>query len=246
MAKRLAEILPEHSCYVELFAGAANLLFVKERSKTEVINDVNCDLVNLFRVARYHPRAFIDELQLTTQSRIEFDDFKNQPGLTDIQRAARIYFLLKTAFGGRGGDTNSTFGYGTTGRARFRRVAFAAVRRCHKRLDGVYIENLDFQECIDRYDRKHTVFYCDPPYWQTSGYRVPFNWDDHVRLATRLKSIKGKFLLSINDHPDIRRLYKGLPRLKVNVRYSVARDKGSSATDRTELLIANFKLPRKW
>jgi len=246
VASRLMALLPGHSCYVELFAGAANLLFVKEPAKVEVLNDVNSELVNLFRVVRYHPREFISELALTVQSRIDFSDYRSQPGLTDIQKAARSWFIMKAAFGGLGGTSHPAFGYGTTGRARFRRTAFAAVRRCHKRLSGVYVENLDFADCIGRYDRGHTIFYCDPPYLDAAGYKGKFTLDDHKRLAESLKSLKGKFLLTINDHPKIRLLYRGLPRLTVDVKYSVSRDKISKARDRTELIIANYKLPKRW
>jgi len=245
-AKRLCQLLPGHTCYVEVFAGAANLLFVKERSKVEVINDINSELINLFRVVRWHPREFVSELILSLQSRIEFIDFRVQPGLTDIQKAARTWFIMKTAFGGKGGTTHPAFGYGTTGKAHFRRTAFAAVRRCHKRLDGIYIENIDFADCIRRYDRPHTVFYCDPPYLESADYKDPFGLDDHCRLAAILKNIKGKFLLSINNHPKIRSLYKGLPMLKVKVKYSIARDKSPKARDRTELVIANYPLPKRW
>jgi len=126
-----------------------------------------------------------------------------------------------------------------------RRTAFSLVRQAHKRLDAVYIENLDFADCIERYDRPHTVFYCDPPYHGTAGYKAAFTWADQQRLAETLRSIKGKFLLSINDHPDIRKLYKGLPKRKVNVQYSIARDKSPTARNRTELIIANYPLPRR-
>lgn len=246
MAKRLSELLPEHKCYVEVFAGAANLLFVKDRSKTEVLNDINSELVNLFRVVRFHPREFISELALFLQSRREFTDYMNQPGLTDIQRAARSFFIMRTAFGGLGGTTHPAFGYSTTGQARFRRRTFSDIRRCHKRLDRVYIENLDFADCFSRYGRPHTVFYCDPPYLEAHSYKAKFTIDDHKRLAAVLSSIKGKFLLSINDHKTIHSLYKNFNILKVKVKYSVSLDKSVKARDRTELVIANYPLPRRW
>lgn len=246
VALRLAELMPVHSCYVEVFAGAANLLFVKTRSETEVLNDINSELVNLFRVVRCHPREFMKELLFSVHSRIDFEDYKIQPGLTDIQKAARSWFIMKTAFGGKGGTSHSAFGYGTTGTAHFRRTAFASVRRCHKRLDGVYVENLDFADCIRRYDRSHTVFYCDPPYLYSADYKAPFTLDDHKRLAACLKLIKGKFLLSINNHSVIRSLYEGFPVLKLKVQYTISRDKSPEAQNRTELLIANYPLPRKW
>ena len=246
VAGRLCQLLPEHRCYAEVFAGAANLLFVKPPSKVEVLNDINSELITLFRVVRFHPREFIRELMFVTQNRIDFMDFKAQPGLTDIQKAARAWFVMKTAFGGKGGTSHPDFGYGTTGRGRFRRTAFTAVRRCHKRLDGVYIENLDFADCIRRYDRPHTVFYCDPPYMETGGYKIHFNNDDHSRLADMLGSLKGKFLLTANDHPKIRALYKKFPKLKVKVKYSVARDVKAKGRERIELVIANYPLPKRW
>jgi len=242
MAARLSQLLPEHSCYVEVFAGAANLLFAKEPSKTEVINDINSELVNLFRIVRCHRREFLRQLSLLTHSRDTFADYRTQPGLTDIQRAARTYFILKASFGGKG----EVLGYGTTGKARFRRTIFSAIHRCHKRLDGVYIENLDFADLIKRYDRAHTVFYCDPPYLETAGYKAVFTLSDHKRLAEHLKLIKSKFLLSVNDHPKIRGLYKGLPRIKVKVKYTISRDKSRKASERSELVIANYPLPRRW
>ncbi len=239
-AKRICQLFPDHTCYVELFAGAANLLFVKPRARTEVVNDVNAQLTTLFRVVRFHPREFLRELALATHSRADFIDYKAQPGLTDIQRAARTWLIIKASFGGKG----EVLGYGTTGRACFRRSAFNAVRRCHKRLDGVYVENLDFADCIKRYDRKHTFFYCDPPYLETARYQADFTIEDQHRLAAALKKIKGKFLLSINDHPEIRKLYKGLPKKVVSVKYTISREKTAEAQNRKELIIANYPLPR--
>lgn len=246
VAKRLVQLLPEHDCYVEPFAGAANLLFNKPKSKVEVINDINSDLINLFRIVRWHPREFISQLQFITQGRIIFSDYKQQPGLTDIQRAARTWFVLKTAFGGKGGDVSCAFGYGSAGSARLRRSAFAVVRKCHKRLDGVYIENLDFEQIIKRYDRLYTVFFCDPPYLGTTGFKARFTAEDHRRLAICLGNIKGKFLLTINDCRRVRRLYSGFNILRRSVRYTISRDKSPAATNRAELVIANYRLPKKW
>jgi DNA adenine methylase len=243
-AGKIVQLFPKHECYVEVFSGAANLLFEKEKNCTEVINDINNDLVNLFRIVRWHPRAFMEELQFVLHSRKEFDDYKNQPGLTDVQRAARSWFLLKTSFGGKGGTNSFHFGYGTCGRSRLRRMSFSAVRKCHKRLDGVFVENRDFEDVIKRYDRKHTLFYCDPPYWKTAAYKTPFTWADHQRLHGCLKSIDGKFILTINNHPDIRTLYKGYYIRKASAIYSVSK---SVNQDVTELVIANYELPsRLW
>ncbi len=241
LARRIVSVMPDHTCYVEVFCGAANILFAKPRSRSEIINDINGDLVTLFRVVRYHRRAFLQELRYVTHSRREFADFRRQPGLTDIQRAARFYMILKAAFGGKGGTPDCHFGYGTTGRGRFNRTSLAALNQCHKRLDGVFVEHLDFADLVPRYDRPHTCFYCDPPYLDTAGYQADFGADRHAQLAAILRGIQGKFLLSINDHPAIRKLYKGCTIRTLSVKYSVSRKKTPDATDRRELLIANYK-----
>jgi DNA adenine methylase len=238
----LLAAIPPHKCFVEVFAGAASLLFAKPPAGCEVLNDISGDLINLFRVIKYHRREFFSHFILIAHSRREFSDAKSQPGLTDIQRAARFYVILKMAFGGKGGTACSNFGYGTTGRARFSRVSLSAVRRCSRRLDGVFVENLDFADCIRRYDRPHTFFYCDPPYIGTAGYRADFGRAEHEKLATILKNIKGRFLLSINDHPDARRLYKGFRIVPINTRYTVTRNKDAAALSRRELLITNYKI----
>jgi len=218
VAGRLAKLLPEHTCYVEVFAGAANLLFKKQPSKVEVLNDINSELINLFRIVRWHPREFIRELQFIAHSREEFTDYIEQPGLTDVQRAARSWLRIKTAFGGKGGEKHCAFGYGPSGRAQLKRTAFGTIRQCHKRLNGVYIENADFEEIIKRYDRPYTVFFCDPPYLGTSGYKDSFTNDDHRRLAETLKGLQGKFLLTINDCQAARKLYVEFSVLKRKVR----------------------------
>lgn len=242
LAKTIIRQIPDHTCYCEVFSGAANILFAKPKSKSEVLNDINAELITLFRVVKYHRREFLRQLLLMTHGRKEFDDYKSQPGLTDCQRAARYYMILKAAFGGKGGTGDCHFGYGTTGRGRFSWTSMAAINACHKRLDGAIIENTDFADCIKRYDRTHTFFYCDPPYYETAGYGTEFGLDQQKQLAGILKGIKGKFLLSINDHSTIRKLYKGCTIKRIETKYTVSRDKSAAAKSRGELLIANYKL----
>ncbi len=242
IAKRLAQVLPEHKCYVEVFAGAANLLLAKEPSKSEVINDVNSDLVNIFRVIRYHADELLKELAFLTHSREEFNASFDQPGLTDIQRAARYWYRLRTTFGGTGSKGNRSFSTKTLGKATIRLADLDVLQWVHHRLDGVQIENDDFERIIDRYDRKHTVFFCDPPYYEAADYGVKFDFDDHERLATALRAIKGKFLMTIGNHKRIRPLYKGFNIKTFNIRYTVARDSSAKSRNANELLIANYRL----
>ena len=91
----------------------------------------------------------------------------------------------------------------------------------HLRLAGTFIEHLDWATCIERYDRPHTLFYLDPPYWQTEGYGVAFPFAEYQRMATMLRAIKGKAILSINDHPQIREAFAGLQFETLDIDYTV-------------------------
>ena len=109
----------------------------------------------------------------------------------------------------------------------------------HLRLTHAYIENLDWEECIRRYDRSHTLFYLDPPYWQTEGYGVDFPLRQYERMAEILSTIKGKAILSINDHPDMRAIFKRFPMQTVAMQYSVG--DGGKAAKRSELIITSWE-----
>lgn len=115
LAKRLFSIFPDHTCYVEPFAGGAALFFLREEpAKVEVLNDINSDLVNLYRVVKHHLEEFVRQFKWALSSREVFKWMQmTQPEtLTDIQRAARFYYLQHAAFGGK--VTGQTWGTATT------------------------------------------------------------------------------------------------------------------------------------
>jgi DNA adenine methylase len=88
------------------------------------------------------------------------------------------------------------------------------------------IENLDYQTCIRRYDRVHTLFYLDPPYYGTRDYTYKFEKEDFAALAAVLSSINGKFLLSLGDHPMMRKLFSAFKIEPVVTKYSTGRKEG--------------------
>ena len=105
--RRLADTLlnrfPPHTCFVEVFAGGAALYFMKHPADVEVINDVNGDVVNLYRVVQNHLEEFVRQFKWALSSRELFKWVQETPAhtLTDIQRAARFFYLQHHAFGGR-------------------------------------------------------------------------------------------------------------------------------------------------
>lgn len=104
LADTIIKMVPEHTAYCEVFAGAAWVFFRKERSKYEVINDLDGDLISFYRVLQNHLEEFTKQFRWILSSREWFEDFKSQQeskGLTDIQRSARYYYLQRHCFGGR-------------------------------------------------------------------------------------------------------------------------------------------------
>ncbi|SFB80569.1 DNA adenine methylase [Marinospirillum celere] len=238
LAKHILPRLPEHSCYVEPFCGAAALFFMKEPVKSEILNDINGELVNLYRVVKHHLEELYSQFKWTLVSRQNWEWLQSMPpeALTDIQRASRFLYLQKLAFGGK--VDGQSFGTDTTSRPRFNLFSLENdLAEAHFRLTNATVENLPWQKVLQKYDRPHTLFYCDPPYWQTEGYGVDFGFEQYEELADLMRGLKGNLVLSINDHPDIRQVFREFPMMQLSATYTVG---GSSkAARRGELLIAS-------
>lgn len=242
LADRIIELFPAHKCYCEVFAGAAWVLFKKPESKCEVINDINLDLVTLYRVVKYHLEEFIRTFKWVLVSREEFERLKraDPTTLTDIQRAARFYYLLKAGYDGR--IKRPTFGTSTLRGPKFNLLRIEEeLSDAHLRLHQVFVENLAYGELIQRYDRAHTLFYVDPPYYRCENYYGDgiFARADFTSLAELLGRIKGKFVMSINDAPEIRKLFRAFRIQTVKHRYTVGNADPNKVVQ--ELLITNFE-----
>ncbi|MBP8813916.1 MAG: DNA adenine methylase [Laribacter sp.] len=238
--RRLAKyILPKfrpHTCYVEPFCGAAALFFTKEPAKVEVINDINGDLVNLYRVIKHHPEEFARQFKWALSSRQIFKWMQITPEetLTDIQRAGRFYYLQKLCFGAK--IESRTFGTAATAPPKLNLMRLEEdISAAHLRLSRACIEHLDWAEVIRKYDRPGTLFYCDPPYWGTEGYGVDFPLTEYHRLADLARGIQGQMIISVNDIPEMREAFAGLTIDSVDITYTV----GSTRKKTGELVIVN-------
>jgi len=243
LAKRIVSRIPEHHCYCEPFCGAAWVLFAKEPSKVEVINDLDSELVTFWRVIQHHLEEFLRYFKFAVVSRklFELEQMKRPDTLTDIQRAVRYYYLQKLGFGGK--THSRTFGTATTSPPSLNLTTIEeSLLQVHWRLARVTVEHLGACECIRRYDRPTTFFYLDPPYWHTAGYAVPFPDEEYASLRGVLDEIQGRFILSINDTAEVRRIFKGFKIQAVSTTYSAANGRSPSAErarPRPELLIDN-------
>lgn len=174
LAGKIVKKIPKHTCYCEVFAGAAWLLFKKEESEVEIINDINTELVTLYRVVQNHLEEFIRYLKWILVARDEFGRFKdeNPETLTDIQRAVRFYYLIKNGYSSR--MVRPVFSISTLRRANFNLLRIEEeLSAAHLRLCRVYIENLPYERVIERFDKPHTFFYLDPPYHGCEDYYGP-------------------------------------------------------------------------
>lgn len=222
-----------HTCYVEAFAGGAALLFAREPAKTEVLNDMHGELVRLYRVLAHHLDEFMRQFRwaLTSREMFRWAQMQRVEPLTDIQRAARFYYLQRHAFGGK--VAGQSFGTShqspkTLNLLRLEEELSAA----HLRLHQVVVEQLPWQECVARYDAPHTLFLFDPPYWKTEGYGSPFPIEEYDQLAATMASLKGRAILTINDHPDMRGRFDRFGGRTVPIRYSIGGGKGAQRRER--------------
>ncbi|SDV51229.1 DNA adenine methylase [Chitinasiproducens palmae] len=239
LADHLIPRFPRHKCYVEPFAGGAALFFLRPPADVEVLNDVNGDLVNLYRVVQHHLEEFVRQFKWALTSRQVFQWLKETrpETLTDIQRAARFYYLQRNAFGSK--VEAQTFGTATTTPPGLNLLRIEEeLSAAHLRLANVFIEHLDWRACIERYDRPHTLFFMDPPYWQTEGYGVPFPFDQYEAIAAAMRTMSGKAMVTLNDHPDIRRVFQDFHVETVDITYTVGG--GERAAQRSEVIIYSW------
>lgn len=230
----------QHKIYAEPFVGMGGIFLRRTQiPKAEIINDINGELVNLYRIVRRYPNTLYKETEFMFASRQEFERLlKTQPEtLTDIERAARFLYLQNQAFGGK--VTGQSFGVSIDRPARFDFVKLNdRIRAVGERLASVTIERQDFETFIKRYDTKDTLFYLDPPYWgnETDYGKGVFTRADFERLRDCLTGIKGRFILSLKDTPQVKELFKNFTIEQTDVTYSISK---TGCCNRSELIITN-------
>jgi DNA adenine methylase len=239
LAKRVIEIFPEHLTYVEAFAGGAQVLFRKAPSKVEVLNDLDSEIVNFYRVCQQHYEELLRYFKYVVVSREWFDRLKriDPSTLTDIQRAARYLYILRNSFASL--VRNPVYHRNVVQPPSFNLESLPElIENAHKRLERVQLECAPYDEVIDRFDRPTTLFYLDPPYFGRKLYRYNLGEADFGKLAGQLKKIRGKFILSLNDVPEVRKLFGEFHIRAVELHYTSQKEAGKRYK---EVLIMNFE-----
>ena len=190
-----------------------------------MINDLDSDLICFYRVLQNHLEEFLKQFKWLLASREWFEDWKRQQvagGLTDIQRAARYYYLQRLCFAGR--VRGRTYGASPMSRPRINLLRIEEeLSEVHLRLSSVTIEHLPWQKFLKTYDKPGTLFFLDPPYYRASYYNHNLDLSDYEKLASALASLESHFILSLNDHQEMRRIFARFRFRMVSLRYSASR-----------------------
>lgn len=228
LAGRLVKMIEEvpHELYAEPFVGMGGVFFRRRhRPRKEVINDINGEVVNVFRHLQRHYQQLLDTMKFQLCSRKEFERLvaTDPKTLTELERASRFIYLQRTAFGGK--VRGQSYGISFEAGSRFDMTKLVPIlEETYERLCGVDIECLGYAQLIGRYDRPGALFYLDPPYHgneQDYGSGV-FSEADFELLRDALEAVEGHFIMSINDTPFIRETFAGFTIEEVSLNYRVS------------------------
>lgn len=238
LAKHIISLIPKHTTFVEPFVGGGQVFFHKTPSEVEILNDLSDDVVNFFRICQSHHQELVRYLTYMIVGRSWFNLlYKTDPAhLTDIQKAARFFYLQKNTYAGLVARRNFALRVIQPSNFNPDRIP-ELLEATAKRLHRVQIESLPYQTVIQKTDRESTFFYLDPPYWNKRLYNFNFKEEDFKELSNLLTGIRGKFLLSINDDPAVREIFSSFGIEEVSLNYTAQRKAGKRYT---ELLIRNY------
>lgn len=238
MRNVLLPLIPMHKRYVELFVGSGAIFWNKPKVDENVLNDLDRDVYNQYLLLK---RAPLDKskypLDLDTVTKIK--KYYNKKPETPAEKL--IWYKIKTGNGFSGKPVNHVNEiYKNTNPANI----LKHLAEYKQKLKDVIIEKQDYEKIVDNYDDKNTFFFIDPPYENTSpyyGYAEDLEFD-YERLFQVLDGIKGKFLMTINDSPRMRKLFKKFHVMAVNVPTVWGHYNGSD-TVRKELIVTNYRIP---
>lgn len=237
---------PEHRIYVEPFGGGGSVLLRKRRSYSEVYNDLDSEITNLFAVVRDRGEELRDKLYFTPYSRTEFE-LSYQKSEDPLEQARRT--VVRSFMGFAGSGMNQITGFrsnanrnGTTPAHDWMNYP-AAMAGIIERLRGVTIENRDALECMAQHDGPETLHYVDPPYVHSTRtkyrYKCEMTDRDHDELADSLKQLQGPVIVSGYDSELYRALFADFELVQI-------RAFADGALERTECLWLNPKAAAAW
>lgn len=239
LRKRIIKYFPSHvGVYVEPFVGAGNLFFQMKKLpcfSCEVINDLDKDVYHIFKDVQKVSLSDIKNMDFDGSPQT-FEYYKTHQLKNPVERLNRNLYLNYWSFGGKNTNYHPLRGQETN-----RKKTLMQKLDClKKRLKGVVVLNKDYKKVIHDYDSVDTFFYLDPPYHEVDVGGYKNKTVDPQELYNAIKDIKGKFLLSYNDHPDVVRIFKGFHVKKIKTKYTINSKLNHLVGH--ELLISNYPL----
>lgn len=232
LAKRIVPLIPKHKIYVEAFAGSGAIYFAKEPSPVEVLNDLDKNLME-----DYH-------LLKTIKGRNFRTDLNTLPKLTAFYKQdpktpedTLTWDLI---------DKCNGFGSLPVKNDRIYKASnpygkLKNIDEYQARLKHTLLHNQSYESILKKYDSKETFFYLDPPYEKSEGLYKDSDFD-FEKLEEQLRKLKGRFLLSLNDSPNIRRIFEGYAIKPIIVKTYGNKEGVGFKGGRRELLIANYPI----
>lgn len=253
----LSHFPADHDAYVEVFGGAAGVLLRKTRSRVEVYNDLDSQVVKFFRVLR-DPEQFARLCRLVDLTPFSREEFEAAYEATEdpVEAARRLLVRCHFGHGTAALDTSNSNGFKSrdmnAGKSYAREWAGipSAICQAADRFTGVTLEHLDFRELIPKFDSEKALLYCDPPYLFATrsgrqgggkGYVHEMSVNDHRDLAWLLNNAKAKVALSHYPSPLFDELYPATKWRRVEKSHAANGQKG--AVPRTECLWMNYDAP---
>ena len=235
LSKKLYALFPNedtYTTYVEPFFGAGWLFFEKDKSPKEVINDLDKDIYYAMKDIRTIQPEQIQQMDFTP-SKAHFLQLKASKPTTAESRLYRFLYIKWASFSGNMTTYNSTQ---AKAMPRRQKNLIRRLPEIQERLKGVVILNQDYSKVIKKYDSPSSFFYFDPPYLELETREYKHKTISIEDLAEQLRSLKGRFLLSYNDHPTIRKAFQGMNITTIETVYKI----GGVQRPVTELVITNY------
>lgn len=253
--KHILPKFPHHSAYktyVEVFGGTGVLMLNKPpHNHLEVFNDANSDLINWWMQCRNHPEELREQADSLPYSRQLYEQWQaslfDGTEMSDMERAVRWFYVLRSSVGGRLRETSGNWGYGIKlngdSIVSKYRSACQLLEIISDRFRYAQIEHSDFEHIITTYERSTTFFYCDPPYIETEYIyeNLPFTEQDHRNLAALLNNTPAMVALSYYPHPLVDELYPASKWRRVTWSVYKSVEKTTEARQKaTEMLLCNY------
>ncbi|MBL7839363.1 MAG: DNA adenine methylase [Cyclobacteriaceae bacterium] len=212
IAIQLSHNLPPHSCWVEAFCGSAALTLSKRKSPIEVINDIDGEIINVFKQLRNNQDELCRAISLTPYAKDELELARvTSKTDSDLERARKFLVQAMMAVNGVFGEEKGGFSYSQSysrnGRdARVNRWYNLPERLTNvvERLRDVRIDNRDATELLEMFvNRPASLVYLDPPYLadRTKGYTNDANTDEfHIKLLK--VAMRAKCMIFISGYEN--------------------------------------------